>query len=215
MGNSGWSSEKKGVRELSIDGARILLIVDNPYTLRMLSDLFTTAGARVFSAPDGRKGLQQFRIHRPDLVILDLVFPEPDGWQVCTGMQFFLSVPVICLSVLMKEYCEAHGMVLGAVECVTKPFHPEVLIARVRGALRQAAAASGQDVPGNAGHRALPTSSSRPAARRHETPGHASRDQSPSTGSGGSTSGSAQETSTSTASMRTHLPTPATVSVMP
>ena len=128
-------------------GKKILAIEDDPEMLRLLEHFLSHAGYQVYTAADGQEGLCQFRAHPPDLVILDLMMPIMNGWQTCSQIRRFSTVPIIILTALGWEGDIVRGLDCGAVDYVTKPFSPKVLLARVRAALRQAILTQKVDKP--------------------------------------------------------------------
>jgi DNA-binding response OmpR family regulator len=89
------------------------------------------------TAGDGAQGLHLARRHRPDLVILDLMIPEIDGWEVCRRLRQHSEVPVIMLTARGEEIDRVAGLTLGADDYVVKPFSPRELMARVKAVLRR------------------------------------------------------------------------------
>ena len=131
-----------------MQGKIILAIDDDPHMLRLLEHIFSREGVQVRTAAGGLEGLRQFHTYRPHLVILDVMMPEMDGWQVCSRILELSDVPIIFLSARRDEGEIIHGLDVGAIGYVTKPFNPQVLVARARAALRQAELASGTEKTG-------------------------------------------------------------------
>lgn len=125
----------------------VLIIDDDLELLRLVKLLFSRAGSRVFTADNGLEGLRQLYAHQPDLVILDLMMPDMDGWQVCRQIRQLSDVPLIMLTALTGEAELIRGLDYGADDYVTKPFSPEVLLARARATLRRAALPSLAETP--------------------------------------------------------------------
>jgi DNA-binding response OmpR family regulator len=92
---------------------------------------------RPVTAGDGDIGLALLRQHRPDLVILDLMLPKMDGWEVCRRLRRESDVPVIMLTARGEEIDRVAGLTLGADDYVVKPFSPRELVARVKAVLRR------------------------------------------------------------------------------
>jgi two-component system KDP operon response regulator KdpE len=128
-------------------GKRILIIDDDPGVRKMMELVFTRAGAEVRTASDGQDGLRQFRAFDPHLIVLDVLMPTLDGWQTCAEIRRLSSVPIIFVTVLQREDEIVRGLDSGAVDYVTKPFKPAVLLARARAALRQAGVLSENQKP--------------------------------------------------------------------
>jgi DNA-binding response OmpR family regulator len=120
---------------------KILIIDDDQRLHELAPHIFANTHAQLFLAADGRKGLRLFFEQRPDLVILDLMLPGLDGWEVCATIRRLTNVPIIMLTALSREEDMVRGLESGAVDFITKPVSPKLLLARVRAALRQASSA--------------------------------------------------------------------------
>jgi two-component system, OmpR family, response regulator MtrA len=119
---------------------RVLLVEDDP-SIREVAGLgLTQAGFRVTTSGDGRDGLLQFRNQSFDLVVLDIMLPELDGYEVCRQIRSESQVPIIMLSAKSDTVDVVVGLELGADDYVTKPFELPELVARARAAVRRAAA---------------------------------------------------------------------------
>jgi two-component system KDP operon response regulator KdpE len=125
-----------------MQGKRILIVDDDVYLLNLMTHIFGRQQAQVYTAADGVEGLRQFYAHQPDLVLLDLMMPDIDGWQVCRQMRQRSGVPIIMLSALDRDEHVVRGLECGADDYITKPFSQKVLLARIRAALRRAALAN-------------------------------------------------------------------------
>jgi two-component system KDP operon response regulator KdpE len=121
-----------------MQGKRILVVDDDANVLRIVERALMQAGAQVYTAADGREGLTQFYAHRPDLVILDVMMPDIDGWAVCARLRQLSDVPIMMLTALGSNNLIVQGLRGGADDYVTKPFTIEVLMARVEALLRRA-----------------------------------------------------------------------------
>jgi len=95
---------------------------------------------RVVTAGGGEEALAQFERYRPDVVVLDLVMPDLDGFEVMAAIREHHTVPIILLTAKGSTADKAQGLDLGADDYITKPFHPHELAARVRAVLRRATA---------------------------------------------------------------------------
>lgn len=122
-----------------MNSATILVIDDDELTARVISDKMVEAGYAVHVAHNGREGLRQMYSHHPELVILDLLMPEMDGWTTCRRIREVSNVPIIMLTAQDRPQDIIRGLDEGADEYVTKPFDVSVLLARVRAVLRRAA----------------------------------------------------------------------------
>jgi two-component system response regulator MtrA len=118
----------------------VLLVEDDP-SIREIAKLgLTQAGFRVTTAGDGREGLLHFRQSPFDLVILDVMLPTLDGYEVCRQIRAESRVPIIMLSAKSDTVDVVVGLELGADDYVTKPFEMAELVARARAAVRRGAA---------------------------------------------------------------------------
>ena len=118
--------------------ARTILVVDDEPTLReTLAEALDADGFRVVTAADGREALAQFREHRPELVVLDLMLPELSGIEVCRIIRQESGVPILMLTAKSSEIDKVLGLELGADDYVTKPFSLRELSARIRALLRR------------------------------------------------------------------------------
>lgn len=116
---------------------RILVVDDEPAILELVSFNLKKDGYEVVTAADGKSALEMFMKEKPDLVVLDLMIPEPDGYEVCKRIRAQSAVPVIMLTARGEEQDRIRGLDLGADDYVVKPFSPRELLARVRAVLRR------------------------------------------------------------------------------
>jgi two-component system KDP operon response regulator KdpE len=119
------------------DGARILIVDDEPQIVRALGINLKALGYRVDTAATGEEALRKAADHRPDTVILDLGLPGIDGIEVIRGLRGWTTVPIIVLSVRDAEREKIAALDAGADDYVTKPFGMGELLARLRAALRR------------------------------------------------------------------------------
>ena len=116
----------------------ILIIEDDPAIGELIALYAEKSGYRVSAAPTGRAGLALFDEHPPDLVILDIMLPEMDGWEVCREIRRSGKTPVIMLTGKSESREKLKGFDLGADDYLVKPFDPSELLARMRAVLRRA-----------------------------------------------------------------------------
>jgi two-component system alkaline phosphatase synthesis response regulator PhoP len=117
---------------------KILVIEDEPGILLSLKDEFESEGYTVFTAEDGEKGLKMVKKERPDLIILDVMMPKMDGYEVCKCLRKEEdTTPIIMLTVKDKEIDKVLGLELGADDYVTKPFSLRELTARAKALFRR------------------------------------------------------------------------------
>ena len=119
----------------------VLIIEDDRNTAALVALYLERDGFRALMAEDGEDGLALALKHRPALVVLDLMLPNMDGWEVCRRLRRQSEVPVIMLTARGEEIDRVAGLTLGADDYVVKPFSPRELVARVKAVLRRAPAA--------------------------------------------------------------------------
>jgi two-component system response regulator MtrA len=125
---------------------RILLVEDDP-SIREVAKLgLTKAGFHVTTAADGREGLLHFRQAPFDLVLLDVMLPELDGYEVCRQIRGESGVPIVMLSARTDTVDVVVGLELGADDYVKKPFEMAELVARARAAVRRSTAVDEEPV---------------------------------------------------------------------
>lgn len=117
-----------------------ILVVDDECRMRKLvHDFLSKAGYEVLEAGDGEQALDLFYQHRDiALIVLDVMMPKLDGWQVCREIRQTSKVPVIMLTARSDEQDELKGFELGVDEYISKPFSPKILVARIEAILRRA-----------------------------------------------------------------------------
>jgi DNA-binding response OmpR family regulator len=117
---------------------KILVLEDDPGIQLSIKDEFESLGYRVLTAVDGEEGLEMVRKQNPDLIILDIMLPVLDGYEVCKKLRREGdNTPIIMLTVKDKEIDKVLGLELGADDYVTKPFSLRELVARVKAILRR------------------------------------------------------------------------------
>lgn len=118
--------------------SRTILIADDESHIRdTVRAYLQEAGFQVLTAQNGREAVFVTRHEKPDVVILDVMMPELDGWEAARLIRRESDVPIIFLTARVEEADQVTGLELGADEYITKPFSPRVLVARVRAVLRR------------------------------------------------------------------------------
>lgn len=117
---------------------KILIADDEQHILDTLRAYLTQEGFTVLTAKNGRDALFTFRHEKPDLIILDVMMPEMDGWQAARLIRKESDVPMFFLTARVDDIDQVTGLEIGADDYVTKPFSPRVVVARVRALLRRA-----------------------------------------------------------------------------
>ena len=121
---------------------KILLIDDDPTLLDLLSQYLVDAGYEVFAAPNGTAGLRLAYNERPDLVLLDVMMPGMDGWEICARLREMTTVPIVMITAKSSENDKLRGFRLGVDDYVTKPFSFAELVARVQAVLARTSSAA-------------------------------------------------------------------------
>jgi DNA-binding response OmpR family regulator len=117
---------------------KILIADDEQHILNTVRAYLEDAGLGVVTAHDGREALFTFRHEQPDLVLLDVMMPEMDGWDAARLIRKESDVPILFLTARIDDIDKITGLEIGADEYITKPFSPRVLVAQVRAVLRRA-----------------------------------------------------------------------------
>ncbi|KFZ27256.1 MAG: Transcriptional regulatory protein SrrA [Candidatus Izimaplasma bacterium HR2] len=117
----------------------ILIIEDEPTINRIVSNYFMKEKYKVLSALDGFKGLQLFSKNKVDLVCLDIMMPNINGWDVAKTIRETSNVPIIMMSALSEEEDILKGYSLKVDDYITKPFNPKILVAKVKNLLERLA----------------------------------------------------------------------------
>ena len=121
---------------MSLEGP-ILIAEDDKKTAALVELYLKREGFRTLLAYDGEQALEMARRHKPGFVILDLMLPILDGWEVCRRLRQGSDVPILMLTARGEEVDRVSGLTLGADDYVVKPFSPRELVARVRAILRR------------------------------------------------------------------------------
>jgi len=117
---------------------KTILVVDDDPTIRdVLERYLQREGFAVLTAADGQVALQKAGSEKPDLVVLDLMLPHVDGWEICRQLRAESTVPILMLTARGEEYERILGLGLGADDYVTKPFSPGEVVARIQAIFRR------------------------------------------------------------------------------
>jgi len=137
---------------MAISKPKILIVDDEPKVVRLLSTNLATEGYRILSAGTGKQAVEMAAEELPDLVLLDVMLPDMDGYEVCRRLREFSDVPILMLTAKAKELDKLAGFRSGADDYVTKPFSVKELLARVSVALRRATGSASRSALIKAGH---------------------------------------------------------------
>ncbi len=116
---------------------KILIIDDDTAVCEMIKNYFEKEGYEVKAVNDGVAGVDSFKLYNPDIVLLDIVLPKKDGWQVCREIREVSNQPIIMISAKSDTFDKVLGLELGADDYVVKPFDIKELSARVKAVLRR------------------------------------------------------------------------------
>ncbi len=116
---------------------KILIVDDDANISDLLKMYFENEGYDVKLACDGAEGISYFKMYEPDLVLLDIMLPKKDGWQVCREIREMSSKPIIMITAKGEVFDKVLGLELGADDFVVKPFDMKELSARVKAVLRR------------------------------------------------------------------------------
>ena len=116
---------------------KLLIVDDDANICEMLKLYFTNEGYTVKCANDGMEGINLFKVYEPDLVLLDIMMPKKDGWQVCREIREISSKPVIMITAKGEVFDKVLGLELGADDFIVKPFDMKELSARIKAVLRR------------------------------------------------------------------------------
>ncbi|WP_096438568.1 response regulator transcription factor [Alteribacter populi] len=119
------------------DAIKVLIVEDDPNICDLLQLYLEKEGYRVFLSYDGEEGLAQYYDGNPDFVILDIMLPKMDGWEVCREIRNDRNIPVLMLTGKGESYDKVKGLELGADDYVVKPFESKEIIARMKAILRR------------------------------------------------------------------------------
>lgn len=122
-----------------MDKVKILVVDDESRMRKLVRDFLERAGYRVIEAENGLEAMEIFYENNKEigLLILDVMMPKMDGWQVCREVRQSSQVPIIMLTARSEERDELQGFELGVDEYISKPFSPKILVARVEAILRR------------------------------------------------------------------------------
>lgn len=124
--------------EEKMDKTKILVVDDESRMRKLVKDFLVRQGYTVLEAADGMEAMDYFYEDKDiAMIILDVMMPKMDGWQVCREIRMHSKVPIIMLTARSEERDELQGFDLGVDEYISKPFSPKILVARVEAILRR------------------------------------------------------------------------------
>lgn len=128
---------RQNQQHTSLTGARILIVDDDPLNVKMTTFLLEDAGYSVEAVSNGVEALQFLETHSVDLVLLDVMMPGVDGYEICRRIRQSSPTPIMFISAKGSSNDRIHGLKLGADDYLAKPFGPAELLARVQAVLRR------------------------------------------------------------------------------
>ncbi len=140
-----WKNDER--KMVLMERLKILVVDDESRMRKLVKDFLTKSNYEVIEAEDGAQAIDLF-FEQNDiaLIILDVMMPNMDGWQVCKEIREYSKVPIIMLTAKSDERDELQGFELGVDEYISKPFSPKILVARVEAILRRTSQASADEV---------------------------------------------------------------------
>lgn len=133
-----WVSCPADLQEGTMDILKVLVVDDEARMRKLVKDFLTVKGFQVIEAENGEEAVDIF-FEQKDiaLILLDVMMPKMDGWEVCKTIRQYSQVPIIMLTARSEERDELQGFQLGVDEYISKPFSPKILVARVEAILRR------------------------------------------------------------------------------
>jgi len=119
----------------SFEKATVLIVDDNPTNLKVLSDAISSLGWEILIATDGESAIEEAEYAQPDIILLDVMMPEMDGFQTCAELKSKTStkdIPVIFLTALTDQFDKVLALVTGGVDYITKPFNLDEVLVRIQ-----------------------------------------------------------------------------------
>jgi DNA-binding response OmpR family regulator len=120
-----------------VNKTKVLIIDDDINICELIKLYLEKEGYEIMTAYNGIKAIEAFKEHTPSIVILDIMLPGVDGWQVCREIRKVSSIPIIMLIAKGETFDKVLGLELGADDYMVKPFEPKELVARVKAVLRR------------------------------------------------------------------------------
>lgn len=128
-----------------MDTVKILVVDDEARMRKLVKDFLSIKGYKVIEAEDGEQAVDIFFKEKEiSLIILDVMMPKMDGWEVCKTIRRYSQVPIVMLTARTEERDELLGFELGVDEYIAKPFSPKILVARIEAILRRKSTVTGE-----------------------------------------------------------------------
>lgn len=128
---------------MDMDSLKVLVVDDEARMRKLVRDFLSVKGFQVLEAEDGEQAVEMFFAQKDiSLILLDVMMPKMDGWEVLRSVRQYSQVPIIMLTARGEERDELQGFKLGVDEYISKPFSPKILVARVEAILRRSRGSS-------------------------------------------------------------------------
>ena len=128
-----------------MDTIKVLVVDDEARMRKLVKDFLSIKGYKVLEAEDGEQAVDIFFKEKDiQLIILDIMMPKMDGWEVCRTIRRYSQVPIVMLTARTEERDELLGFEVGVDEYIAKPFSPKILVARIEAILRRKSTATGE-----------------------------------------------------------------------
>ena len=128
-----------------MDAVKVLVVDDEARMRKLVKDFLSIKGYKVLEAEDGEQAVDMFFKEKDiELIILDVMMPKMDGWDVCRTIRQYSQVPIVMLTARSEERDELMGFELGVDEYIAKPFSPKILVARIEAILRRKSTVTGE-----------------------------------------------------------------------
>ena len=128
-----------------MDVVKVLVVDDEARMRKLVKDFLTIKGYKVLEAEDGEQAVDMFfKDKEIDLIVLDVMMPKMDGWEVCKTIRQYSQVPIVMLTARSEERDELLGFELGVDEYISQPFSPKILVARIEAILRRKVTLTGE-----------------------------------------------------------------------
>ena len=128
-----------------MDAVKVLVVDDEARMRKLVKDFLVIKGYKVLEAEDGEQAVDLFFKDKDiQMIILDVMMPKMDGWEVCRTIRRYSQVPIVMLTARSEERDELLGFELGVDEYISKPFSPKILVARIEAILRRKSTMTGE-----------------------------------------------------------------------
>ncbi|MBR7143162.1 MAG: response regulator transcription factor [Clostridia bacterium] len=125
---------------------KVLIVDDDPNICELLQMYLAKEGYEVECVHDGALAVRRFELYKPDIMLLDIMLPGKDGWEICREVRKFSQKPIMMISAKGEVFDKVLGLELGADDYIVKPFDPKEVLVRIKAILRRASRISEGDL---------------------------------------------------------------------